>query len=241
MSRISFLQDSFVEYREVTVIIPARNEEHTIGPILDRLLLDFSSDRIMVVVDSSVDHTSLIARQKNVKVLEDKSKGKGSAIRLAIESAESAILVFIDADGSHKPEDIPALIKPILDDRADLVIASRLKGGSEEFSGNMNNIIHYLGNVFASFIVNLAWGRGKKVVTDCNNGFRAIRRAVAKQLDLREDSFAIEQEMTVKCLKRGYRIQEISSYEFKRKHGKSRVNTLTMLPRHIWRFIRDIF
>lgn len=226
---------------KVAIIIPVKNEEQTIGEVLDKLLLNFNVDNIVVIDDSSSDRTAEIARYKNVRIIQGKGIGKGAALRKAIDNVTSDIILFIDADGSHNPDDISSLIQPIIDDNADLVIASRIKGGSEEFSGNIKNIMHYFGNVLASFIVNLIWGHGKKIVTDCNNGFRAIRTNVAKQLDLKENSFAIEQEMVIKCLRMGYRISEIPSYESKRKYGKSHINLVTMLPRYIWCFIKNLF
>lgn len=224
-----------------TIVIPAKNEEQTIEDILDKILLNFSADRIIIIADGIVEPTSEIARRKNVKVVQGNGKGKGAAIKAAIDNTASDILIFIDADGSHKPEDIQKLIQPIVDGQADMVIASRIKGGSEEFSGNIKNVIHYIGNIVSSFIVNLIWAQGKKIITDCNNGFRAIKTNVAKQLKLEEDDFAIEQEMTIKCIKMGYRICEVPSYEFKRQYGKSHVNSMRMLPKHISCFIKNIF
>lgn len=225
---------------KVAIIIPAKDEEHTIGEVLDNLLLNFDADNLTVVDDESSDRTAEIARWKNVRVMQGKGKGKGAAIKAAIKNVRSDILVFIDADGSHKPEDIPALIQPIIAGNADLVIASRIKGGSEEFSGNISNKIRFIGNLISAFIINLVWGRGKRTVTDCQNGFRAIKTRVCREINLKENSFAIEQEMVIKCLKMGYRISEISSYEFKRKYGNSHINPMIMLPKYIWCFIKNI-
>jgi len=225
---------------KVSIIIPAKNEERTIGEVLDKILLNFSADRVAVIVDETVDRTAEIAKQKKVKVITGDGKGKGAAIKVAIDSITSDILVFIDADDSHKPEDIPKLIQLIIDNNADLVVASRIKGGSEELSGSINNIMRFIGNIISSFIINLIWAKGKVTVTDCQNGFRAIRRNIAKQLNLKEDSFAIEQEMVINCLKKGFRIREVPSYELKRRHGKSQVNPIIMLPKYIWCLIKNI-
>jgi glycosyltransferase involved in cell wall biosynthesis len=226
---------------KVAIIILGKNEERTIGALLDKLLLNFTTEEIILIDGRSVDRTVEIAKDKYIKIIIDNGKGKGAAIKIAINAIQSDILVFMDADGSHKPEDIPKLIQPIIDNTADLVIASRMKGGSGEFSGSLQNIIHYIGNVLSSFIVNLIFGHGNIVVTDCNNGFRAIKSSVARQLNLREDSFTIEPEMTIKCLKRGFKIREISSFEFKRKYGSSHISSIRMLTRYIWCFVRGIF
>lgn len=224
----------------VEVIIPAKNEEQTIGSVLDKLLLDFKADNITVIDDSSSDRTSEISGCRGVKVMRGEGRGKGRAVRMAIDKVESDILVFMDADGSHRPEDIPGLIQPIIDGNADMVVASRIKGGSEEFSGSISNLMHFLGNLISAFAINLIWGRGKKAVTDAQNGFRAIRGSLARQLGLKEDSFAIEQEMVIKCLKRGYRISEIPSYELRRQCGRSHINSVAMLPVYIRCFAKNI-
>lgn len=225
---------------KVTVVILAKKEEHTIGKVIDKTLLGSSVGELIVIVDNMLDPSAHVAREKGVRVIENIARGKGAAIKMAIAQIDSDVLVFMDADGSHNPDDIPKIIQPILEAKADLVIASRMLGGSEEFCGSIQNILHYIGNRLSSFIVNLIWPNGKKL-TDCNNGFRAIRSDIAKELTLKEDGFVIEQEMTTACLKRKYRVVEIPSYEFKRQYGKSHVNPIKTLPRHIWCFIKDIF
>jgi len=225
---------------KITIIIPAKNEEHTIGKVLDKILLSFGADNVVVIVDEAADRTVEIAKQKNVKAMVSGRKGKGSAIKFAIDKIICDILVFIDADGSHEPEDIPKLIQPILDDEADLVIASRMEGGSEELSGSLNNTLRCVGNIVSSGIINFIWGKGDRIIADCQNGFRAIKKGVANQIKLKEDSFAIEQEMVIKCIKMGFRIREVPSYELKRQYGNSRVSCTRMLPIYMWCLIKNI-
>jgi hypothetical protein len=124
---------------------------------------------------------------------------------------------------------------------ADLVIASRFLAGSDELSGSITNRLRFLGNILSTFTINVIWGRGKRIITDSQNGFRAIRRKVATTLRLKEKGFAIEQEMVIECLKRGYKICEVGSYELQRKHGVSHVNIIKRLPEYLWCFIKAIF
>lgn len=212
-------------HSKVTIVIPARNEECTIGTVIDAVR-PYGAE-IVVIDDHSIDNTRIIAEQKGVKVLSNLGRpGKGFAIRLAIDYIKSDIILFIDADSSHKNEDIPKLLKPILDGKADMVVASRIKGGSGELFTTFAEIIRLAGVIISSAFVNLMW---KTKLTDIHNGFRAIKLDTAKQLDLKEPRFAIEQEMTIKILKAKKNILEIPSYEFKRQHGESKLNVIVNL------------
>jgi len=225
---------------KVTIAVLVKDEESTIGVVLDELLLYHHHDDIVVIIDGIKNATIEKARQRKVRIIHGREKGKGNAVRLGIDNIASDVLVFMDADGSHASKDIAKLIRPIIEDKADLVIASRIKGGSEEFSGSIKNRLHYYGNILSSYIINLIWGQGNNVIADCQNGFRAIRSSAAKELGLKEDSFAIEQEMVIKAIKLRYRVQEVASYEFKRKHGKSHISMLRMLPKYIRCFIANL-
>ena len=146
-------------------------------------------------------------------VLEDGGRGKGEAIRRAIPHIRTPITVFLDADGSHDPEDIPLLVEPILAGRADHVSASRLEGGSSELHGGFDEFFRLAGSSFITACIN--W-RFNCRLSDSQNGFRAIRTSVLRQLDLREDMTTIEQEMIIKTLRRGFRMAEVPSHEHPR-------------------------
>jgi dolichol-phosphate mannosyltransferase len=140
---------------------------------------------------------------------------------VAIAAATTEIVVFIDADGSHEPADIPKLIEPIRAGRADLVIASRGKGGSDELHGTLDQLIRYIGSQLIMLAINYRWNVR---LTDSQNGFRAIRTDVARSLGLTSNATTIEQEMLMKALKRGYRVTEIASHEYERRWGVSKVS-----------------
>src|SRR3972149_8556614 len=123
-----------MKYKNLTVAILAKNEETTIARII-KGAHRYTND-ILVIDGHSRDKTREIAHSQGAKVVLDNKKGKGEAIRLAIKKAKRKILVFMDADGSHSPKDIPKLIKPILDGIADHVSGSRATGGSDELYGS---------------------------------------------------------------------------------------------------------
>jgi len=205
------------------IILFAKNEEQNMLFIINQLLRIYGADKIIAVLDGNIEPTAGILKEKNIRFIQGPDKGKGAALRTAIKNIESDVFVFMDADGSHDPAEIEGLLRPLRNNEAELVIASRFLGGSEELAGSMENLMRRSGNILSNRVINLLWGRNKKRVSDCQSGFRAIKREAALGLDLEEDGFSIEQEMVIKCLKKGYRIAEVSSFESKRKYGNSHI------------------
>jgi glycosyltransferase involved in cell wall biosynthesis len=219
---------------KVTAAIIARDEEATIGQAI--LGAKAHADELLVIDGGSTDRTREIARREGVPVLSDDGRGKGSGVRLAIQKARGDILVLMDADGSHQASDIPELARPIREGRADMVIASRLRGGSDEFHGTLDNIIRQAGGAFISLLLHWRWGAD---ITDCENGFRAIEVQKARGLGLQANDFLIEQEMVVKAIKKGLVIREIASHEFARQGGVSKLKT-TQGWKFLWHIFREM-
>jgi dolichol-phosphate mannosyltransferase len=220
-----------------TLVICSKNEEKTIAGVIQKSKKYV--DRIIVVDGHSTDKTVKLAKTAGGEVVFDHRKGKGEAIRMAIEMTDNeGITIFMDADGSHEPRDIKKLVEPIEKGRADLVIASRGRGGSDELSGSVEKFIRLIGSSIITMVINL---RFKSNITDSQNGFRAIKSSIAKKLGLRENSFAIEQEMLMKVLKNHYRVGEISSHEYERKFGRSRIKLNIETWRYLFSLIRDIW
>ena len=218
-----------------TVVIPAKDEEGIVGSIVDACRPH--ADEILVVDGHSRDRTRQIAVEHGARVIEDNGRGKGDALRVAIAAATTEIVVFIDADGSHEPADIPKLVEPIRAGRADLVIASRGKGGSDELHGTLEQLIRYIGSQLIMLAINYRWNVR---LTDSQNGFRAIRTDVARSLGLTSNATTIEQEMLMKALKRGYRVTEIASHEYERRWGVSKVVVWKLWAVYLWSFVRNL-
>lgn len=223
-------------YIKVSVVIPAYNEENTIKDVIEASRL-YCDEIIVSLARHSDDNTLEIAKSAGVSVIRDNGNGKGDGMRHAIEKVGDGIIVFIDADGSHKPEDIPLLIKPIKDGNADMVIASRFLGGSEELHGDFNKFMRMFFSMCIAQAIN--W-RFNASIMDTQNGFRAIRVDVAKSLDLKSNHTEIETEISMKCFKKGYRILEIPSMELKRKHGESGISLCKHGPKYLWTVIRNL-
>lgn len=221
---------------KISVVIPTRNEEGMIEEIIDGCRP--YADELLVVDGHSVDRTREIAEKAGVKVILDNGKGKGAALRHAINFVSGDIIVFIDADGSHDPRDIPRLVEPILKGEADHVSGSRLIGGSSELHGGFDECFRLMGSSFITACINWRFG---VVLSESQNGFRAIRTDVIKQLDLKENITTIEQEMIMKTLKKGFRMAEVPTHEHKRRMGYSKISLRKVWFRYVYSLFKYLF
>jgi glycosyltransferase involved in cell wall biosynthesis len=225
------------EHRDlITVVIPTLNEAETITEVAVRVRA-YTSD-IVVVDGHSPDGTAEIARSLGARVIFDHGKGKGEALRSVIPYLDREITVFIDSDGSHNPDDLPALVQPIIAGSADHVSGSRLIGGSSELHGGFDECFRLMGSSLITACINNRFGVR---LSESQNGFRAIRTAVLRDLDLRENITTIEQEMIIKTLKKGYRMAEVPSHEHKRKAGYSKISVRKVAFRYVWSMIKYLY
>lgn len=225
-----------MKFKNVAVAVMAKNEEKSIGKVIKKVFK--YTDEVLVIDGHSKDKTREIAKNKGAKVFLDSGKGKGCGIRTAINKTTKEILVFIDADCSHDPKDIPKLIKPIIEGVADHVSGSRARGGSDELYGTFGNFLRKLGNDIVTLGINY---RFNARLTESQNGFRAIKINVAKKLCLKENITTIEQEMIIKTLRRGYKISEVPTHEYKRAFGESNISLSKVWSRYIYSWLKYLF
>ncbi|MEQ1765617.1 MAG: glycosyltransferase family 2 protein [Pyrinomonadaceae bacterium] len=220
--------------KKVSVIIPAKDEEATLGSVLDDLnqtiaqIHDYDFE-VICVDDHSTDATANIARSFGARVVENTGRpGKGMALRAGFSAATGEVLVMLDADYSHRAEELPRMLSA-LTEGVGLVIGSRVVGGSEEYTH-----VRALGNVFLSATLGLCT---RRYLSDALNGFKVFRRDVFTDFRYTSKAFEIEIEIIANTLRGGYRIVEVSSNERARAGGemKSRV------VRHGTRFLLRIF
>jgi len=207
----------------ISVVISVKNEVNTIGDILQRA--ESFADEIIVVDGKSTDGSREIVEKTKHKLLKDTGRGKGEAIQLGLQYSTSDVTVFLDADGSHNPSEIPQLIEPVLQNEAELTIGSRILGGSDELGGSPYDFSRLLGNVMITMFIN---GKYHTQFSDTQNGFRAIQTDIGRSLHLSEVGHTIELEMILKCLNRGYRIVEVPSHEYRRQFGESTIQNRTI-------------
>ncbi len=220
----------------ISVIIPTRNEAANLLPVI--ATAQRYADEVLVVDGHSTDGTREVAAACGARVILDDGRGKGAALRRGIAEASGDILVFIDADGSHDPNTIPALIQPIVDGVADHVSGSRMLGGSDELHATINQFIRLMGSQVITLGVNYTLGVR---LTDCENGFRAIRRQVARALPLQENIVTIEQELVIKTVRMGYRIMEVATHEYVRANGVSNFRVRDVALRFVLTWLYYLF
>ena len=205
---------------KISVIVPAYNEEGSIGKVLQdlgKLRNILPIMETIVVDDGSTDRTvEIVAGFPGVNcVRHDGNQGKGAALMTGFRAATGDILVVQDADLEYSPSDIPRLVKPILNDGADVVYGSRFKGKCEGM-----NLMHYIGNKVLSVITSLLY---QVPITDVMTGHKCFTRQVVKSLDLQELGFNVEVEITANVLKNGWKLVEVPITYSRRSLGKAKI------------------
>ncbi|MBN2152411.1 MAG: glycosyltransferase family 2 protein, partial [Candidatus Lokiarchaeota archaeon] len=204
-----------VERPRVVVIIPAYNEEMAIARVVKGasiVLRDIAHDpEILVVDDDSHDQTRQILDKLDVqRFYHRRNLGKGDVIRNVLEFlAPDEIVVTMDGDGEHDPRDLPRLVEPVARGQADITIGSRFLHDDAGYLGRAKKGKHVknMGNKLFSLLL---WIFTRKSIKDTQSGFRAFKAGTVKRLHLGSDGFRIEMEMTVKALRRGYRVAEVA-------------------------------
>ena len=205
----------------VSFLVPAYNEAATIGVLLDAVWALDVEKQIVVVDDGSTDGTGeLVERWRDgrdgVVLLRQENRGKGSAVRAAIPHADGDVSVIQDADLEYDPADVPALIEPIERGVADVVYGSRLSGGRPQ---RAYLFWHLVGNRFLSLLTNLLYNT---TLSDMETGYKAFRTEILRSLDLRQDDFAIEPEITAKICKRKLRVYELPIAYYGRTYAEGK-------------------
>jgi glycosyltransferase involved in cell wall biosynthesis len=202
------------------VIIPAFNEENGVGQVIQEIPKDLITE-IIVVNNASTDNTEKIAKQNGATVLREPTPGYGRACLKGIDYLKKSeskpdIVVFLDADHSDYPEEMPNLIQPILDGRADLVIGSRALGNKERGSMTPQQIF---GNWLATRLLRILYN-----VTFTDLGpFRAIRFDKLVELTMQDKTYGWTVEMQLKAAKMGLRCEEVP-VRYRKRIGFSKIS-----------------
>ena len=200
--------------KKIVAAIPALNEEEKISWVVKGCLK--YCDKVIVIDDGSTDRTSELAKKSGAIVFRnDRRMGIGYTVNRCHEEAlklNSEIIVNLDGDGQHNPDEIPIITEPIKNGSADFVIGSRRLGENAETS-----FIRKYGNKYFSFLISFLI---KQKITDSQSGYRAIRADKLRMIKLKE-TYTNRQEMIIRAAKMRMRIKEVPIFVKKREHGRS--------------------
>jgi glycosyltransferase involved in cell wall biosynthesis len=193
--------------RCLSVVIPCYNEAAAIQALLERVLESPTTREVVVVDDGSTDGTrELLAEATDPRVrviLQPTNQGKGAALRRGFEEVTSPFVIVQDADLEYHPADYPVLLEPLVDGRADVVFGSRFA------SGGPHRVLYYWHSVGNRLLTTLSNMFTNLNLTDMETCYKAFRREVIQSIDLREDRFGFEPEVTAKLARGGWRIYEV--------------------------------
>jgi glycosyltransferase involved in cell wall biosynthesis len=186
---------------ELTVVLPAHNEEAALDEVLSRLkkVLADRTYEIVLVDDGSQDRTAEIGQQHEARVVKyARRRGNGAAVKRGIREARGRIIVLMDADGQHNPEDIPRLLEEM--ENHDMVVGARTRGtGQKPHRWAANRLFSFLASYLAA-----------ERIPDLTSGFRALRAGVAKRyVDLLPNTFSYPSTLTVTLARAGYVIKHV--------------------------------
>jgi glycosyltransferase involved in cell wall biosynthesis len=219
---------------EILIVVPAYDEEGGIQGVLRRVPDEVLGHEVKTVVvdDGSTDATAAIARAEGVPVVTHVvNRGQGDALRTGFAIAQterSQVVVNLDADGQYKTEELDRLVKPIIEGKADFVLGSRFMGFYEEAGS-----VRHFGVVFFSRMISLLTG---VKISDCTNGYRAIRVSELHKMNLREDRFNAN-EIILEALKHKLRFEQVPVSMMSRAAGETKKPAKLAYPLGVFRVI----
>lgn len=209
---------------KLSIVVPVYNEAMMISQAIEKIQkvgLGGLEKEIIIVDDYSTDGTkeelSKFKSVNNIKILyHDKNSGKGAALRTGFDAVTGDFVIVQDADLEYDPQDYPRLLKPLLDDKADVVYGSRFTGTEPH---RVLFFWHYFGNWFLTALSNIMTNLN---LTDTESCYKAFRSGILRQIKLKEDRFGFDPEFTAKISKLKLRIYEVGISYFGRTYAEGK-------------------
>lgn len=219
------------------LVVLNKNDADSLNLILNEIDLNLFNT-VLGIDGNSNDNSLEIFKKYSIPCINRISGGRGGAIKYAIKNISEDYIIFLSSDGEEDPGDLPKIKQELLNG-AELVIASRmLKDSGFKSDHNYYYIHRKIFLLFISFMVKLLFGGDIK---DCWNGYRGLNTKAAKTLNLSENDFLLEAQMTIKFLKRGYLVSEVQTIERPRYFGKSQNPVFLSGWGHIFLLIKEFF
>lgn len=201
----------------LSVIVPVFNEEKTVAVILEKLHVISEVKEILVVDDGSTDRTKKVIQRlklRKVRYIRKENGGKGSAIRFGLAKVKGDYVLIQDADLEYDPADIPLLVAPVVNQRAQIIYGSR-------FLGPHLNLLfwHRVGNSVLNFLVNILYNT---TLSDMETCYKLVPTKLMRSINLQSNAFDIEPEITCKLLRKGHSIYEVPISYVGRTHAEGK-------------------
>jgi glycosyltransferase involved in cell wall biosynthesis len=207
---------------KLSVVIPCYNELNTIRKIIPAVFFaPVDNKEIIVIDDGSTDGTREILKSELAPMIDrlifhERNMGKGAALRSGFQEATGDIVIVQDADLEYDPQEFPLIIEPILMDKADVVFGSRFMGGRPH---RVLYFWHYVGNMLLTLLSNMMTNLN---LTDMETCYKAFRREIIQSIDIEEQRFGFEPEITAKVAKMGVRIYEVGISYYGRSYAEGK-------------------
>lgn len=229
-------------YKKIAILIPCHNEEKGIGRVIDAIPSGFLKQlgciaEVIVINNNSTDKTVEVAKNRNAIVIHETKKGKGNALITGFNSlsSDTKFVIMLDGDNTYKPQEIPRLIEPLMNNFCDVIIGSRLSGKMKKNSLRLRNRV---ANWVYTFIVRHFY---RANTTDVLSGFFAWKKEVIDKLTpyLESEGFEIEMEMITKMTKLGFEMYSVPiTYDL--REGETKIQALKDGLRILTVFVKNL-
>ena len=206
---------------KIAVCIPCYNEALCIGKVVDDFKQELPDAEIYVIDNNSEDHSGEIASKAGAILIKENNQGKGNVVRTIFRLINADVYVMVDGDDTYPANAVNELIKPVVEEKVDMVIGDRLSNKTYQKSNKRK--FHEFGNNLVKHLINMLF---KSSINDVLSGYRAFSQLFVKTMPVMSKGFEIETEMTIHALDKNFKLREIPiEYKNRKKGSVSKLST----------------